>query len=310
MPLMCRVLEVSRSGYYAWLTRPPSRRKLEEGRLEAEIRASHKRTRGTCGAERLQRDLREHGVIVGVSRVRHIRKKLGIRCKQVKKFRATTDSGHSLPVAENLLDQNFTVEVPNEVWLSDITYVATGEGWLYCAAHKDLFNGEIVGYALGPRITKELVIRSLMMAVKKKRPGPGLLHHSDRGSQYYSQEYRRLLERFSMKSSMSRKGNCYDNAPMESFWGTLKNELVHHRRYKARQQAISEITEYIEVFYNSLSHLCTRPWRSTISSNISLSYPPGSIKPKILDIYLLPPTARAVALRYSIPITLTGSPST
>ena len=177
-------------------------------------------------------------------------RKLGIRCKQIKKFKATTDSKHALPVAENLLDQQFETTAPNQVWVSDITYIATDEGWLYCAAHKDLFNGEIVGYALGSRMTKDLVVRSFLMAVKTKRPDPGLIHHSDRGSQYCSSDYRKLLERFKMKASMSRKGNCYDNAPMESFWGTLKNELVYHQRYATREQAIREITEYIEVFYN------------------------------------------------------------
>jgi transposase InsO family protein len=250
LPLLCRVLEVSRSGYYAWLNRKPSLHALEEMRLEVEIKAAHKRTRRTCGPKRLQEDLAAHGVKAGISRIRRIRKKLGIRCKQVKKFKATTDSKHTLPVAENLLDQKFTVDAPNRAWVSDITYIPTDEGWLYLAAHKDLFNGEIVGYALGSRITKDLVIRSLSMAMTIKRPYPGLIHHSDRGSQYCSKDYATLLARFSIRPSMSRKGNCYDNAPMESFWGTLKNELVYHEHYATREQAIREITEYIEVFYN------------------------------------------------------------
>ena len=152
-------------------------------------------------------------------------------------------------MAENLLDQKFKAASPR-AWVSDITYIPTDEGWLYCAAHKDLFNGEIVGYAMGSRITKDLIIRSLLMAVKRKQPDPGLIHHSDRGSQYCSYKHHKLLERFRMKASMSRKGNCYDNAPMESFWGTMKNELVYHQHYTTREQAIREITEYIEVFYN------------------------------------------------------------
>jgi transposase InsO family protein len=248
--LICRVLEVSRSGYYTWLKRPSSRRAHEEGRLEVEIKAAHKRTRSTCGPERLQQDLAAHGVKVGICRIRKIRKKLGIRCKQIKKFKATTDSKHTLPVAENLLEQKFEATAPNQVWVSDITYISTDDGWLYCAAHKDLFNGEIVGYALGSRITKDLVVRSLLKAVATKKPEPGLIHHSDRGSQYCSLDYVKLLDRFDMRPSMSRKGNCYDNAPMESFWGTLKNELVYHQRYTTREQAIREIAEYIEVFYN------------------------------------------------------------
>lgn len=250
LPLLCCVLEVSRSGYYAWLTRKPSKHALEEERLEVEIKAAHERTRRTCGPERLKEDLAAHGVKVGVSRIRRIRKKLGIRCKQTKKFKATTNSKHTLPVADNLLEQKFEAISPNEIWVSDITYIPTDEGWLYCAAHKDLFNGEIVGYALGSRMTKDLVIKSFLMAVRIKQPEPGLIHHSDRGSQYCAKDYTTLLKRFGVIPSMSRRGNCYDNAPMESFWGTLKNELVYHQRYATRAQAIREIAEYIEIFYN------------------------------------------------------------
>jgi len=248
--VMSRILQVSKSGYYKWLNRKPSKRVLEEERLEVEIKAAHKRTRETCGPERLQHDLKEQGVKVGICRIRRIRKKLGLRCKQRRKFRATTDSKHAFPVAENLLNQQFEATGPNEIWLSDITYIPTEEGWLYLAGHKDLFTGEMVGYAMGNRITKNLVSQSLFKAVAAKRPGAGLIHHSDRGRQYCAHEYRRLVDQFNMKASMSRKGDCYDNAPMESFWGTLKNELVHHSRYKTREQAIQEITEYIEVFYN------------------------------------------------------------
>jgi transposase InsO family protein len=218
--------------------------------LEIEIKAAHTRTRGTFGPERLQQELASHGITAGICRIRRLRKKLGIRCKQVRKFKATTDSKHTFPIADNLLDQKFVVTVPNQVWVSDITYISTDEGWIYCAAHRDLFNGEIVGYALGSRLTRDLVMKSLSMAVTRKRPSPGLIHHSDRGKQYCSQDYQNLLNQFHMKVSMSRKDNCYDNAPMESFWGTLKNELVYHQRYVTREQAIRGITEYIEIFYN------------------------------------------------------------
>ena len=247
---MWRILRVSKSGYYKWLHWKPSKRIREEWRLEVEIKAAHQRTRETCGPERLQHELKEQGVEVGICRIRRIRKKLGLRCKQKRKFKATTDSKHALPVAENLLHQQFETTTPNEIWLSDITYIPTEEGWLYLAGHKDIFTGEIVGYAMGSRITKNLVSQSLFKAVAAKRPGSGLIHHSDRGRQYCAHEYRQLMDQFKMEASMSRKGDCYDNAPMESFWGTLKNELVHHRRYKTREQAIREITEYIEVFYN------------------------------------------------------------
>jgi transposase InsO family protein len=250
IPVMKRIMDVSASGYYAWLDRPPSNRAREEMRLEIEIKAAHKRTRETYGPERLQRELAEHNVKVGICRIRRIRKKLGIRCKQKIKFRATTDSRHRLPVAENLLGQEFKVYEPNKVWVSDITYVPTGEGWLYLAGHKDLFTSEIVGYAMGERLGKSLVRESLSRALAAKRPKNGLLHHSDRGSQYCSHEYRQILDEFNLKISMSGKGSCFDNAPMESFWSTLKQELIHHRHYGSRKEAIRDITEYIEVFYN------------------------------------------------------------
>jgi len=248
--LLRRVLSVSAGGYYAWLDRPISKWAKEESRLEVEIRAADKRTRQVYGAEKLQHDLAEHGIRVGICRIKRIRRKLGIRCKQKRKFKATTNSKHTFPIAENILGQQFKVAAPNKVWVSDITYVPTDEGWLYVAAHKDLFTADIVGYAMGERLTRNLVSQSLFKAVAAKRPAQGLIHHSDRGSQYCSHEYRNILERFGLKASMSRKGNCYDNAPMESFWGTLKQELVHHHRYRTRQEAIRDITEYIEIFYN------------------------------------------------------------
>ena len=250
VPGLSRLLGVSTSGFYGWLDRPLSKRAQEDVRVGVEIQAAHRRTRGTFGPERLQQDMAEHGVEVGVCRIKRIRKQLGIKCKQKKKFKATTDSNHTLPVADNLLEQKFKATAPNQVWVTDITYIPTDESWLYLAGHKDIFTGEIVGYAMGPRMTKNLVSQSLFKSVAAKRPKKGLIHHSDRGSQYCAYEYRDMLEGFGMKASMSRKGNCYDNAPMESFWGTLKQELVHHRRYTSRQEAIQEISEYIEVFYN------------------------------------------------------------
>jgi transposase InsO family protein len=250
LALVRRVLSVSASGYYSWLDRPLSKWAREETRLEVEIKAAHKRTRQVCGAEKLQHELADHGIQVGVCRIKRIRQKLGIRCKQKRKFKATTNSKHKLPVADNILEQQFKVVAPNKVWVSDITYVPTDEGWLYVAGHKDLFSGNIVGYAMGERLTRNLISQSLIRAVAAKRPAQGLIHHSDRGSQYCSHEYRNILDQLGLTASMSRKGNCYDNAPMESFWGTLKQELVHHRRYRNRLEAIRDITEYIEIFYN------------------------------------------------------------
>jgi putative transposase len=183
IPLLSRVLDTSASGYYAWVDRLPSVRAQEEVRLELEIRAADKRTRQTYGPVRLQWDLAGHGVKVGICRIRRIRKRLGIRCRQKRRFKATTNSRHNLPVVGNLLGQEFKVYRPNAVWVSDITYVPTEEGWLYLAGHKDLFTGEIVGYAMGERMTRNLVSQSLFRALSAKRPAKGLMHHSDRGSQ-------------------------------------------------------------------------------------------------------------------------------
>jgi putative transposase len=250
VPALCRQLHVSPSGYYKWQISPHCLRQEEEGRLELEIIAAHARTRGTYGAERLEEDLAAHGIKVGIHRIKRIRLKLGIKCKQKKKFKATTNSKHNLPVAANLLDQMFQANKPGQIWLTDITYIATAEGWLYLAGYKDIFTGEIVGYAMSERMTKDLVIKALFRAVSTKRPDKGLILHSDRGSQYCSYAFTRVLKQFDFKASMSRKGNCYDNAPMESFWGTLKNEVIHHRKYSTRREAEAEISEYIEIFYN------------------------------------------------------------
>ncbi len=250
LTLLCRVLEVSRSGYYAWRTRRPSKRVQENARLEVAIQAAHVRTRKTYGPERLQAELRADGFPAGIGRIKRLRKKLRLRCKQVRRFTTTTDSKHALPVAENVVAQTFAATRPNETWVTDITYVPTAEGWLYLAGIKDLFTCEVVGHAMGARMTTELVSQALGMAVWAKRPRPGLIHHSDRGSQYCAQDYQNQVRQCGMTASMSRKGNCYDNAPMESFWGTLKNELVHHRRYETREQARREISEYIEIFSN------------------------------------------------------------
>jgi transposase InsO family protein len=249
IPLMSRLLGVSSSGYYAWVDRPLSEWARQEARLELEIKAAHRRTREVYGAEKLQHELAGHGIMVGICRIKRIKRKLDLVCRQKRKFKATTNSNHRLPVAGNILGQQFKVEAPNKVWVSDITYVPTHEGWLYVACHKDLFNGDIVGYAMGARLTANLVKESLYRAINSKRPPRGLLHHSDRGIQYCCRDFQSILKQHGFIASMSRRGNCYDNAPTESFWGTLKQELTHHRRYWTRQEAIQDITEYIEVFY-------------------------------------------------------------
>lgn len=250
--MLCRVLTVSRSGYYAWASRKPSTRAQENARLEIEIKAAHARTRRSYGPERLQKELQANGYYAGVGRIKRLRNKLGLRCVQLRRFKATTHSDHNLPVAPNLLEQRFMATRPNQVWVTDITYVPTDEGWLYLAGIKDLYTRQLVGYAMSERMNKALVAQALFQAMAMQRPSGGLIHHSDRGSQYCSPLYQRILKQFGMTASMSRRGNCYDNAPMESFWGTLKTELIHQRRYATRQCAQQEITDYIEIFYNRL----------------------------------------------------------
>jgi putative transposase len=198
---MCRLLGVSESGYYAWRKRPPSPRAKANARLTLEIKAAHERTRRTYGPERLQSELADNGIRVGVHRIKRIRREQGLRCKQKRRFRVTTDSKHTLPVAPNRLARRFSVDAPNKVWVTDLTYIDTAEGWLYLAGIKDLFNGELVGYAMSERMTVDLTETALRRAIDSKRPGPGLLHHSDRGSQYCAGAYQELLRQHQMQPS-------------------------------------------------------------------------------------------------------------
>lgn len=248
--ILCRAFDVSRSGFYAWVNAPATDRAREDERLKVAIQAVHTQSRETYGPLRMQPELAAQGFVAGRDRIVRLRRDLGLRCKQKRKFKATTNSNHDLPVADNLLNQTFAPTRPNEAWVTDITYVATGEGWLYVAGVKDVFTCELVGCAMGERMTQGLTAQALWRAVRNKRPAPGLIHHSDRGSQYCAYDYQKLVKQFGMQPSMSRKGNCYDNAPMESFWGSLKNELIHHQRYATRADARAAIQEYIESFYN------------------------------------------------------------
>ena len=247
---MCRVLEMSPSGYYAWLRRPESRRAREDRRLLVEIKAIHKENRGVYGSPRVHAELKDRQMHHGQKRVARMMRENGIRAKQSKKFKATTDSNHSHPVAPNLLHRNFEADMPDQKWLADITYIPTREGWLYLAAILDLNSKLIVGWSMAGRMTKKLVLEALSMAVGRRKPGLDLIHHSDRGSQYACGDYQRALRVHGMICSMSRKGDCWDNAPMESWFHTLKTELVNHRDYRTRMQAKADIFEYIEAFYN------------------------------------------------------------
>lgn len=247
---MCPTLEVSRSGFYAWLGRGESRRASEDRRLTALIREEHQRSRGTYGAPRILAAPLERGEVCGLHRVERLMREAGIRSKVRRKFKKTTDSNHPHPVAPNLLDQDFTVSGPNQVWASDITYIWTDEGWLFLASTMDLYARKIVGWAMSDHMPAELVVDALQMAIDRRRPAPGLVHHSDRGVQYAAHAFQSLLEENGIVCSMSGKGNCYDNAVKESFFHTLKTELCDHEHYRTRAQARSSVFEFIEAFYN------------------------------------------------------------
>ncbi len=247
---MCCVLKVSTSGYYAWRGRQQSPRERQSQKLLVAIKALHKQSKQTYGSPRMCRALSKQGTRCSENRVARLMRANGIQAKQTKRFKATTDSRHDLPVAENILDRQFEPEGPNQAWAGDITYVWTGQGWLYLAVVMDLFSRRIVGFSMGSSLSRALVIEALTMALGRRRVGPGLLHHSDQGSQYASGEFQHELAVAGMICSMSRRGNCWDNAPVESFFATLKGELVHHRRYATRAEARSDIFEYIEVWYN------------------------------------------------------------
>lgn len=246
---MCEALNVSRSGYYAYINRPESRRSQENRKLLSTIIKIHEGTRKVYGAPRITKNLPEEQR-ASVGRVARLMRANGIRSKTVRKYKATTNSKHNLPVAENLLNQNFVADRPNEKWVSDITYIGTDEGWLYLAGVMDLYGRKLVGWSMDSRMKTELVSTALKQAIRRTGAGAGLMVHSDRGVQYASREYQQLLGKHGFICSMSRKGNCYDNAPMESFWGKLKTEWLNDYRFKARDEAKRAIFEYIELFYN------------------------------------------------------------
>ena len=248
--IMCAALAVSRSGYYAWLRRGVSGRELANRRLLMEIRVVYQASRRVYGYRKVHRALLAKGVHCSRNRVARLMREAGLRSKRRRRYRVTTQSKHRRPLAPNRLARQFTAKTPNEKWLTDITYVRTRQGWLYLAAVLDLFSRRVVGWAMEPYLTDKLTIKALQMALTNRQPPAGLLHHSDRGSQYASGDYQQLLADAQALASMSRTGNAYDNAPMESFFASLKTELIHHRRYQSRQQAKSDIFEFIEVFYN------------------------------------------------------------
>jgi putative transposase len=262
---MCRVIGASRSGYYRWKIQPQSKRQQENEKILMEIKESHKNSRRAYGSPRITEDLQAKGMKCGENRVALLMKIHGIVGKAKKKFKATTNSKHALPVAENLLKQNFAAEKPNTVWVSDITYVWTSEGWLYLAVILDLFSRQVVGWAMSDRLTSGFVVKALYQAIGRRHPSSGCILHSDRGIQYASTDFRDVLSAYGFIQSMSRKGNCYDNAVAESFFHTLKTEHVYDYRYETRAEARQSIFEYIEMFYNRQRRHSALGYRSPVS---------------------------------------------
>ena len=248
--LLCRALGVSTSGFYAWCKRPAPERTKSDARLALDVTAVHRRSRGRYGSPRVHAELRARGVRVGRKRVARLMRENGLFARRRRRYRATTDSRHAQPIAPNVLERNFTASAPNEVWVTDVTYVWTHEGWLYLAAIIDLFARRVVGWATSDTNDTNLALCALAMASTRRKPARGLVHHSDRGSPYASEEYRRALSRLGIIASMSRKGDCWDNAVAESFFATIKAELIDDEDYATHADALISIGDYIERFYN------------------------------------------------------------
>lgn len=247
---MCQRLQVSRSGYYAFCRRGLSARRQQDRVLDDKIEQIHRHSRGTYGRPRVHAALRAQGVRTSAKRVGRLMKQRGLCARRSRRYRSTTDSRHALPVAPNVLARAFWAQAPNQTWVGDITFIPTGQGWLYLSVLLDLFSRRVVGWSMGETIDRHLCLSALQMALRSRKPPPGLLHHTDRGSQYASSEYQAALLALGMVTSMSRAGNCWDNAVAESFFATLKTELCNHHRFKTRAEARQAIFEYIEVFYN------------------------------------------------------------
>lgn len=248
--VMCDALAASPAGYYAWRDRPVSARRQRQDELTARIRAVHAEVKARYGSPRVHAELVARGHGCCVNTVARLMRRAGVAAKTARKFRHTTDSNHGRPVADNLLDRQFDPASADDAWVADITFIPTREGWLYLAAVEDLYSRMVVGWAMAARMTSRLVVDALAMAVRRRLPDADLVAHSDRGSQYASEHYQQLLARHGITCSMSRRADCWDNAPMESFFASLKKELVHHEDYQTREEAQASIFEYIEVFYN------------------------------------------------------------
>ena len=268
---LCDVLSVSRSGYYAWKGRAPSARLQADALLVVHIRAAFAVGRGSYGSPRVQRELRKRKRRVGRKRVERLMRREGIRAKRRRKFRVTTDSKHTHPIAPNVLNRDFTVELPNTAWVTDVTYVWTHQGWLYLAAILDLCSRRVVGWAAGANNDRQLALEALQRAITHRTPRDGMLHHSDRGSTYASGDYRSALDQLGIVASMSRKGDCWDNAVAESFFATIKGEMIDHEDFQTRAEAIAAIADYIDGFYNVTRMHSSIDYMSPIEFELTLS---------------------------------------
>lgn len=248
---LCRVLQVSRSAYYGGVGRPPARRWLTDAALRVQIAAIHRASRATYGSPRVHEQLRQQATHVSRKRVARLMVAQGLRGRRPRRWCATTESGHGRPVAANVLARQFSVAAPNRVWATDITYIWTSEGWLYLAVVLDLFARRVVGWAMADHLRTELALAALTMALERRRPPGALLHHSDQGTQYASDAYQRVLRAHGIEASMSRRGNCWDNAVVESFFATLKLELIEPRSWRTRREVRAAVSEYLELFYNA-----------------------------------------------------------
>ena len=266
MPIfrLCRLLQVSVSGFYAWRNCGPSQRQLDDMVLLAHVRAAFRRSRESYGAEPVHHELAENGIEVGRHRVARLMRGNGMSPKRQQKFKKTTDSQHNKAVASNLLDQTFSAEAPNEKWAADISYIWTAQGWLYLAVMLDLYSRRVIGWAAGARMTSDLPLKVLNRAIGLRQPGAGVIHHSDRGSQYCSDAYQARLGELGFLASMSGKGNCYDNAVVETFFKTIKSELIWRTVFMSRSQAETAIAGYIDGFYNPVRRHSTLDFTSPV----------------------------------------------
>lgn len=264
--LLCQMLDVRRSAFYEWRDRPRKVIAEDELALRRCMKELFAASRGSLGSRTMMKNLRQEGFEIGREKTRRLMKQLNLKVKSKRKYRVTTDSRHQLPVAENVLDRDFSPSAPNQAWASDITFLWTQQGWIYLAVVIDLYSRRVIGWSIDRHMKKALVIRALMMAINLRKPPPGLIQHSDRGSQYASHAYQALLKQHGMIGSMSRKGNCWDNAPVERFFSSLKREWTGDRLYRTREEAIADVREYVAVYYNS------RRLHSTLAYTTPMQY--------------------------------------